>query len=234
MKTIWIDDVIGEDFFGEGITAATIREQLEGAAAGERILLRINSPGGLVFEAAAIRSVIADHAGPVDVQIDGLAASAASYIAMLGETITMTEGAMLMIHHPWSGVLGTAQDMRAEAELLDKIAENIAQSYATKCGCELPISLAAMADETWYTAEEAVAAGLADQVKQTQPAAPVLLRVPAAFGYQNAPAAVAIAGAEPLKIAVQRRKLQEAAGSARIPTHSARLKLALARMELSE
>ncbi len=232
MKTIWIDDIIGEDFFGEGVTQTSIRRQLEGAAPGEDLLLRVNSPGGLVFEAQAIRSVLSDHAGRIDVQVDGLAASAASYIAMLGEKITMTEGAMMMIHNPWSSVLGTAADMRVEADLLDKIGENIAASYSVKSSMSIEAAIEAMEAETWFTAEEAVAAGLADEVKQTQTAAAVSLRVPAAFGFRNTPAAIAVMEPKPLKMQAKRTEMKEAAGNARPPLHSARLKLALAKMEL--
>lgn len=184
---IYIDDVIGEDFFGQGYTAKTLRDQLAGVDAESDITLRINSPGGSVFEAVAIRSQLADRQGSVNVRVDGVAASAASYIATIGERVEMSEGSMLMIHDPWSVVIGNSAEMRREAELLDKIGGSLSMAYVNKSGKSLEDITEAMAAETWFTAEEAVAFGLADATAESRAAACI---IPAEMGYRNVPKAL--------------------------------------------
>ena len=99
-----------------------------------RSTLRINSPGGSVFDAVAIHNALSRHAGPVTVWIDGIAASAASYIAMAGDEIVMPENTFLMIHDPAGVVMGTAADMRNMAGTLDKIADSMLRGYAARSG----------------------------------------------------------------------------------------------------
>ncbi len=98
------------------------------------LTLRLNSPGGSVFDAVAIYNALQRHAGMVTVSIDGIAASAASYIAMAGDEIIMPENAFLMIHDPSGMVMGTASDMRSMAEALDKIGASLLRGYAAKSG----------------------------------------------------------------------------------------------------
>ena len=193
---LWIYDVIGEDWFGEGVTAKKVREQLAQFDADERLTVRINSPGGYVFEAATIVSLLSEHKGGVDVRIDGLAASAASYVAMVGETIQITAGGMMMIHDPWSIVMGDARDMRAEAELLDKISLQLVDAYVRKSGQTADVIKAAMAAETWYTADEAIAAGLATEKIETVAAKACV--VPKEMAYRNMPRSVDPRAAKPL------------------------------------
>ena len=170
MNELWIDDIIGEDFFGEGVSAKVVRNQLKGMDSNERVTVRINSPGGSVFDAVAIRSLLAEWPGGVDVRIDGLAASAASYIATIGETVTAAEGAFVMIHNPWSMVAGDAAAMRSEADLLDKVAGQLAAAYAAKTGTADAVWSKIMAEETWYDADEALEAGLVDVIAGRAPA----------------------------------------------------------------
>ncbi|MCA9233207.1 MAG: Clp protease ClpP [Planctomycetales bacterium] len=183
-KELWIYDVIGADFFGEGVTAKSVRDELRGVDPAERLLVRINSPGGLVFEAASIVTLLGEHPGGVDVQIDGVAASAASYIAMVGQKVAMSDGAMLMIHDPWSIVIGDSRDMVKEAELLDKMAVNLAGAYVAKSGKTEKEIREAMLAETWFTADEAVEFGLADSKLESFAKA---YTIPGKFGYRNAP-----------------------------------------------
>jgi ATP-dependent protease ClpP protease subunit len=104
---------IGENFWtGGGVTALNVKEQLESAKSYDRIAVRINSPGGDAFEGVAIRSVLRSTKKPIDVYIDGIAASAASILAMAGDTITMAPGSMMMIHDAWSMCVGNDEDMR--------------------------------------------------------------------------------------------------------------------------
>jgi len=148
---------------GFGITAAQFCNDL-GALDAETIDVRINSPGGDVFDGIAIHNALANHAAQVHVTVDGVAASIASVIAMAGDRVTMARGSSMMIHegHTYAG--GTAADMRAQADLLDSVSDNIASFYAGRAGGDVPTWRNRMRKETWYSAEEAVQAGLADEV----------------------------------------------------------------------
>jgi len=181
---LWIYDVIGEDFFGEGVTPKAVRDQMKSMDRAEPLLVRINSPGGSVFDGVAIKTLLDEWQAGVQVQVDGIAASAASYIAMAGTTISMASGSMLMIHNPWSVVVGNASDMRKEADLLDKVGDQLAAAYATKSGAAMDTIKAALDAETWYTADEAVAAGLADAVLLSPAKG---FTIPATMGYRNIP-----------------------------------------------
>ncbi len=130
------------------------------------LTLRLNSPGGSVFDAVAIYNALQRHAGTVTVSIDGIAASAASYIAMAGDEIIMPENAFLMIHDPSGMVMGTASDMRAMAEALDKIGGSLTRGYAAKSGKPEKDIAKLMAKETWLDAAEALEMGLADTMSE--------------------------------------------------------------------
>jgi len=135
----------------DSLTAATIR-------------VRINSPGGDVFDADAIHNAIARHKSKTEAWVDGLAASAAGYVAIAADEVIMAKNSMLMIHDPWSAVVGNAREMRKEANILDKIGKTIAKMYQDKTDMSLDEIQALMAEETWYDAEEAVEAGIADRI----------------------------------------------------------------------
>lgn len=159
-------DQIGFDpWFGEGIAAKDFREQLKTIKA-KTINLRINSPGGSVTEGAAILAALDDHKATIEVDIDGLAASAASVVAMAGSRIRMASNALMMIHDPYAGVLGTSADMRHTADLLDKVKGQIIDSYKRHSNLSDAELSKAMAEETWYTGKEAVDAGLAHEVTE--------------------------------------------------------------------
>ena len=147
------------------------------------LTLRLNSPGGSVFDAVAIYNALQRHAGTVTVSIDGIAASAASYIAMAGDEIVMPENAFLMIHDPSGMVMGTAGDMRSMAEALEKIGASLLRGYAAKSGKPEAEIAILMAKETWLDASEALEMGFADTMS-----GPV--RIAASFDvsqFQNAP-----------------------------------------------
>lgn len=133
-----------------------------------RIWLHINSPGGEVFEAVTILNLLRRHPAGVTAVVDGLAASAASFIAAGADEVVMARNAQFMIHDAWGVCIGNAADMRGLADLLDKLSNNIASIYADRAGGTLDGWRAAMLAESWYTADEAVAAGLADRVEQQQ------------------------------------------------------------------
>ncbi|MDF2826872.1 MAG: hypothetical protein K0R01_155 [Mycobacterium sp.] len=124
----------------------------------------VNSPGGNVYDGIAIRNALRQHSARVVVHVDGLAASAASFIACAGDEVVMGENAEIMIHDAWGLSIGNAEEMRTAADDLDRISDNIAAMYAAKAGGDAGDWRALMKAETWYSAAEAVAAGLADRL----------------------------------------------------------------------
>lgn len=144
-------------------TAARIRDELAEAAGGD-VRLHVNSPGGDVFEGEAIRALLKAHDGRVEVLVEGLAASAASVVAMGGDEVVMSAGSMMMVHDPWTYASGCAAELRRAADTLDKVKESIVAAYAGKTGIDRARISDMMTAETWMTAEEAVAEGFADSV----------------------------------------------------------------------
>jgi len=163
---IHIYDEIG--YFG--VTAADFVRDL-GKVSAKNITLRINSPGGDVFDGIAIFNALKAHRATVNVFVDGLAASAASFIAMAGDTVTMMGHSQLMIHDASGLCIGPAEDMRKMADLLDKISDNIASIYAEKAGGTTDEWRDRMRAEMWLSDEEAVDMGLADQISGKEPTA---------------------------------------------------------------
>lgn len=128
------------------------------------IELHLNSPGGEVFDGLAIYNALKSHRATVNVYVDGLAASIASVIAMAGDRVIMTRNAQMMIHDGHALTIGNASDMKAMADLLDKTSDNIASVYEERAGGTKAQWRKAMQNETWYNAQEAVTAGLADEI----------------------------------------------------------------------
>lgn len=146
-----------------GITAAQFVEELSAIDAPE-IRLSLSSPGGEVFEGLAVHAALRSHRAKVIVQVDALAASIASVIAMAGDRIIVAPHAQFMVHNASGVAAGEASEMREYADFLDRQSENIAGVYAERAGGTVKQWLKAMAAETWYFADEAVEAGLADEV----------------------------------------------------------------------
>ncbi|MFF4600150.1 head maturation protease, ClpP-related [Amycolatopsis sp. NPDC001319] len=145
-----------------GVMAADVAAQLDGHRGDLHV--RVNSPGGDVFDGFAIFNMLANLDGNVTVTVEGLAASAASVIAMAGDSVRMMSASQLMIHDASGLCIGNAGEMRAMVDVLDSISATIAQVYADHAGGDAEQWRAAMLAETWYTPTEAVAAGLADEV----------------------------------------------------------------------
>lgn len=156
---VYLYDGIGEF----GVTARDFVAELNSVRA-RRIELHLNSPGGAVFDGVAIYNALVNHPAEVTTFVDGLAASAASFIAMAGDRIVMEKNARFMIHDAAGLVIGNAKDMREMADLLDSLSDTIAEVYADRAGGEIATWRAAMRAETWYTAREALAAGLATAI----------------------------------------------------------------------
>jgi ATP-dependent protease ClpP protease subunit len=153
-------DVIGEDWWtGEGITAKRVSAALK--SSGD-VTVNINSPGGDVFEGIAIYSLLQMHPGRVVVNVLGLAASAASVIAMAGDTIAMAPASFLMIHNTWMLAAGDRHDMTDASAFLAPFDSALADLYAARSGAKASDVSAMMDDETWMSGSEAVAKGFAD------------------------------------------------------------------------
>jgi len=152
-------DVIGE----WGISAQEFVRDLRGIDASV-IELHINSPGGLIRDGLTIYNGLRDHPARVEAIVDGIAASAASWILQAGETRTMNRHTEVMIHDGLMITLGNEQDHLDSAAMLGRQSESIAAIYAERAGGTVADWRAAMRDETWYSAEEAVDVGLADDV----------------------------------------------------------------------
>lgn len=159
---VYIYDEIGDSWWG-GTSAADFIKMI-GTIETPKIELHLNSPGGDIFDGVAIYNALNAHPAEVNVVVDALAASAASFIAQAGDTVTMTKGSMMMIHDGSGIVFGNASDMRTMADLLDKLSDNIASIYADRAGQSTEFWRNLMQEEVWYNAQEAVDAGLADTV----------------------------------------------------------------------
>jgi ATP-dependent Clp endopeptidase proteolytic subunit ClpP len=198
-RTSGTEVLIYDEIGAYGVTAKGFLAELGALPDDAAIDLRLNSPGGSVFDAVAIYNALKRHPGEITVWIDGIAASAASYIAMAGDTVVMPENAFLMIHDPSGLVMGTAEDMRATAEALDKVKGSLIQGYAAKSGKPDEEIAALMEAETWLDAKDALDFGFIDRI-----AAPVKLA--ASFDvarFRNAPPELVEAASEPDEPAAQ-------------------------------
>jgi len=167
---ITIYDVIGSDGFGGGFTAKRMDAALRSIGAKSDVTVKINSPGGDVFEGVAIFNALKMHEGAVDVEVMGIAASAASFIAMAGDSVRMQRGSMLMIHNSWGLVIGNRHDLFRTGEVLGKIDDAMAGIYADRTGAPR-IEIAKMMDnETFLQAEEAVKMGFVDEAIEAEKA----------------------------------------------------------------
>lgn len=167
---VFIYDEIGRGFFGGGVAAEDFIQQLKALDLGadDTLLVRINSPGGDLFDGTTIYNYLRTVKAKVTVRVDGVAASAASIIAMAGDRIEMPENSFLFIHNPWMFAAGDAAVMRKVADDLDVMREGAVATYLRRAGEKLTrAKLIEMLDaETWLTAEESVKHGLADAVDE--------------------------------------------------------------------
>lgn len=174
-STIYIYDPIAKDsYWGEDVVSAkAIILALDSIANAPKITIRINSPGGDVFEGDAIYNAIRRKAmtSRIHVAIDGVAASAAAFVAMAGDEIEIAENAFLMIHESWTYAMGNKRDIGKSVELLAKVDETIAKMMATRSGQKLEDVTAWLEAETWFTADEAVEKKFADKKGQSMKAA---------------------------------------------------------------
>jgi ATP-dependent Clp protease protease subunit len=161
-----VSDEAEAEWFG-GVAAAPFVKALR-AIDAKTINLRINSPGGSVFAARAIEQALRDHPARIVAHIDGVAASAATFVAMAADEIVMAKGALFMIHKAWGVAMGNSDDLKETAALLEKIDGTLVDTYAERTK-QKPDQIAEwLAAETWFTADEAVSNGFADRIADTK------------------------------------------------------------------
>ena len=165
---IWLYDVVGADPFFGGMSAKMFNEELVKLGKVDTINLRINSPGGDVFDGVAIYNTLKRHPARIEVDIDGVAASIASIIAMAGDEIRIASNALFMAHNPFGMTRGTAEDMRQTADLLDTVKVTLVDTYVKRTGEQPSVISAFMDAESWFTADEAVRYGFADRITEEQ------------------------------------------------------------------
>ena len=162
-RTLYLNGVISEDtWWGDEVTPKMFKEELESGSGN--ITVWINSPGGDVFAAAQIYNMLMDYKGQVTVKIDGIAASAASVIAMAGGDVFMSPVSMLMIHNPSTIAIGDSEEMLRAKALLDEVKESIINAYELKSGLSRTKLSHLMDAETWMNANKAIELGFADKI----------------------------------------------------------------------
>lgn len=169
---IYIYEDVGEGWYG-GVTAKQFAKDLKDLGSVANIDVRINSAGGDVFDGLAIYRLLVDHPARVVSYVDGMAASIASVIAMAGDEIRINAAGFMMIHDAWGVAVGNSADMRTMADLLETTSGSITDVYAARTKNARPQLRTWMEDETWFTGQEAVDAGFADEMDQLKVAAHV-------------------------------------------------------------
>lgn len=162
-RTLFLNgEISDETWYGDEVTPKMFKDEL---LSGEGdIVVWINSPGGDVFAAAQIYNMLMDYKGNVTVKIDGLAASAASIIAMAGTEVLMSPVAMMMIHNPATIAIGDSAEMKKAIEMLDEVKESIMNAYEIKSGLSRSRISHLMDAESWFNAKKAVELGFADKI----------------------------------------------------------------------
>ena len=162
-RTLYFDGYIAQDsWFDDDITPRKFKDELN-SGDGD-IAVWLNSPGGDVFAASQIYTMLKEYKGKVTVKIDGLAASAASVIAMAGDEIVMSPVAMMMIHNPATVIFGEAADLQSGIKMLSEVKESIINAYEQRTGLPRGKISNMMDAETWFSAQKAVELGFADQI----------------------------------------------------------------------
>lgn len=160
---------IGESFWDDSVSAKDFHNELKNLPATvKNISLRINSPGGDVFDGVTIYNRLKAHGASITVYVDGMAASIASIIAMAGDNIIMGEGAQIMIHKPWTMTMGNSQELADTIDRLDDIEEQMVSIYARKTGLGRSEIKNMLSKETWILSEEALDLGFATEIAEDE------------------------------------------------------------------
>ena len=162
-RTLYLEGVIAEEsWFADDVTPAMFKEELFSGTGP--ITLHVNSPGGDCIAASQIYTMLMEYPYDVTVQIDGMAASAASVIAMAGTKVTMSPTSMIMIHNPFTAAMGDSEEMRKAIQLLDEVKESIINAYQIKTGLSRAKLSHLMDSETWMNAKKALELGFCDEI----------------------------------------------------------------------
>ena len=165
-RTLYLEGVIAEEsWFSDDITPAMFKEELFSGSGP--ITLHVNSPGGDCIAASQIYTMLMDYPGDVTIQIDGMAASAASVIAMAGTRVVMSPTSMMMVHNPFTAAMGDSDEMRKAIQLLDEVKESIINAYQIKTGLSRTKLSHLMDSETWMNAKKAKELGFCDEILYT-------------------------------------------------------------------
>ena len=170
-----------------GVSAEMIKRDLLSITDATDIDVYINSPGGDVFEATAIYSSLKAHSAKIHVHIDGIAASAATRIALAGDTIEIADSGFYMIHFAWTLALGNSQEIRDTADMLDKVDNTIVNDYEKRTDAGEEQVRTWMKNETWFTAQEALEHGFVDKIMQDGTSDKATNKAWDLTSYQNAP-----------------------------------------------
>lgn len=162
-NAISIFDIIGQDFWGDGVTANRIAGALR-SMDGQDVTVNINSPGGDMFEGLAIYNLLREYSGKVTVKVMGIAASAASVIAMAGDEVQIGRGAFLMIHNCWVAVMGNRNDLERAAADMEPFDKAMADIYTARSGLAADEVSTMMDNETYIAGSDAVEKGFADHL----------------------------------------------------------------------
>lgn len=193
-NSISVFDVIGQDYWtGEGVTAKRIAAALR--SIGERdVVVNINSPGGDMFEGLAIYNLLREHPGKVTVKVLGVAASAASIIAMAGDEVQVARAGFLMIHNAWIYAAGNRHDFRDYADYLEPFDASMADIYVARSGQDLAAVQKMMDGETWIGGSAAIEQGFADVLLASDEVAEHADEKPAALAVRRIEAALRASG----------------------------------------
>lgn len=191
--TVYIYGTIGDDFWSpeDANRAKDFAQQLDGLEP-KPLDIRIDSAGGDVYEGFAIASAIKRYGGETHAFIDGMAASAASYIALMADRVTMNDYAVFMIHNAWTIAVGNRDELRDMAGRLESLDDTIAGVISARSALEIEEVKAAMAAETWYGADEALAAGMCDEVLETEQRIAACVDRDMARHFKNIPEGVSV------------------------------------------
>lgn len=159
---IVLHGTVGDYYWDAGFSARDVIEALASLGRQTDVTVRINSGGGIAWEGVAIYNALSAHGGHVTCEVEGVAASAASIIAMAGDDVVMRAGSLMMIHDPALITFGDAADHQKSIDVLDKLGDQLAGIYADKTGSDADAVRDLMKEETWMTADEAVSLGFAD------------------------------------------------------------------------
>lgn len=164
---IHIYSEIGDSWFADTVDAKSFVEQIQGLDV-QSIDVRINSPGGSVFDGNAIYNALKRHPAHVTTHIDGLAASIASIVALAGDRVVMAKNSVMMVHNAWTVAIGDADEMRAKAKVLDTLNNTLLGVYHAKTGKSEDEIRGVMSAETWFDSAAALEFGLADEITQDE------------------------------------------------------------------